>query len=66
MSQQKLLHTIASELKQINEDIDIRVIKGLTYKREARRHRLLLNMLQDVQSKPNEPLRPNSFLSLLF
>jgi hypothetical protein len=39
---------IKSELKSINEIIDKKIVKGLSYRREALRHRFLLNRLSDL------------------
>jgi hypothetical protein len=48
MSQIILEKNIKSELKKINEVIDIKIIKGLSYRREALRHRFLLYRLSDL------------------
>jgi len=64
MSKQKLLNTLASEIEQINEEIDLKVIKGIPYGREARRHKLLVLMLNEVSERMN--VRQSfSFLSFL-
>ena len=64
MSTQKLIHTLSSELQHINEEIDLKVIRGIPYKREAKRHKLLMNMLQDVTriQRPQTSMRFLSFL----
>jgi len=51
MSKEKLVKTISREIEEINETIDIKVIKGIPYRAEAKRHKLLLSMLQDVTRK---------------
>jgi len=39
---------IKTELELLNEQIDIRIIKGLPYANIARRHKFLLSMLSDL------------------
>lgn len=39
---------IQTEIKRINDIIDIKILKGLSYRREALRHRFLLNRLSDL------------------
>jgi len=43
MSKIKLLHNLKKEIKRLNNDIDLKIIKGLPYKAEARRHRFLVS-----------------------
>lgn len=63
MSKGKLINTISRELKDINEVIDWKIIKGLPYKREAKRHKLLLSMLGGAtQSSDISIWRFTSFL----
>jgi hypothetical protein len=42
MSKQKLITTIHTELEKINEQIDLKIIQGLEYKRESKRHKFLV------------------------
>lgn len=62
MSKTKLLSTISSELQTINEAIDWKIIKGIPYGREARRHRLLVSMLSDIKGSARQG---TGFLSFL-
>ncbi len=62
MSKQKLVSTISRELEVINEQIDWKIIKGMSYKRDARRHKLLLSMLQDVRRVSERSSSMFSFL----
>lgn len=65
MSEIKLLKTIDRELCQINEKIDMKIIQGVPYKKEARQHKLLVSMLHDLRTKkyPYTPfMRFASFL----
>ena len=52
MSKITLEKTIRAELKQINDIIDVKILKGLSYKREALRHRFLLSRLYDMHRTP--------------
>lgn len=52
-----------SELDELNSKIDWKVIRGVPYRVEARRHKLLLSMLRDVRSRG---VFPSRFLSLTF
>lgn len=61
MSQHKLVSTIMSELEELNSKIDWKVIRGVSYKADARRHKLLLSMLRDVRSHGVMPSRLMSF-----
>lgn len=64
MSKHKLITTINRELKDINEVIDWKIIKGLPYKREAKRHKLLLGMLSGANKTFERPIW--KFASFLF
>ncbi len=48
MSKYILEKRVKIELKKINEIIDSKIIKGEPYRREALRHRFLLNRLSDL------------------
>lgn len=53
------------ELRILNEEIDRKIIRGLSYTREARRHKFVLNSLDNLRrSRQNwmmRALRPLSF-----
>ncbi len=49
MSKNNLEKTLKSELEILNDVIDRRIIKGLSYAREARRHRFLLQSLSQIR-----------------
>ena len=51
MSKTKLFRIISREIYQINTKIDMMIIRGLPYRREARRHKLLVRMLDEVSEK---------------
>jgi hypothetical protein len=48
MSKFILEKKIQDELRKINGVIDTKILKGLPYRREALRHRFLLNRLSDL------------------
>ena len=48
MSKFVLESKIRGELKRINEIIDLKIVQGESYRREALRHRFLLNRLSDL------------------
>lgn len=52
MSKISLEKNIRSELSRLNDIIDLKIIKGLPYKREALRHRFLLYRLSDMHRLP--------------
>ncbi len=52
MSKFILEKNIRAELKKINDVIDMKILKGIPYKREAVRHRFLLNRLVDLHHMP--------------
>lgn len=38
-----MVHNIKKEIKKLNNEIDLKIIKGLPYKAEARRHKFLVS-----------------------
>ncbi len=48
MSKFILEKRIKSELAKINDIIDVKIVEGVSYRREALRHRFLLNRLSDL------------------
>ncbi len=49
MSKQNVEKALKKELKVINEIIDSRIIRGLSYSKEARRHKEILNSLANMK-----------------
>jgi hypothetical protein len=43
MSKITLAHNLRKEIKKLNREIDMKIIKGLPYKAEARRHKFLVS-----------------------
>lgn len=48
MSKNKIVSTIQKELARVNETIDMKILKGESYRREARKHKALLSQLKHV------------------
>jgi hypothetical protein len=49
MSKQNLEKTFRQELEILNDVIDRKIIKGLSYAREARRHKFLLASISSLR-----------------
>ncbi len=52
MSKFILEKNIRAEIVKLNEVIDLKIIRGLPYRREALRHRFLLFRLADLHRHP--------------
>mgnify|MGYP001789089916 CR=1 FL=1 len=46
MTKHKTIITINKEINKINEEIDMKILQGLAYRVEARRHKILLEKLR--------------------
>ncbi|MCI0565640.1 hypothetical protein L0Y46_00425 [bacterium] len=57
MSKRKLVHMLKDEIWHINAEIDRKIIRGLPYRTDARRHRELLSQLRRLQKE----LHPSPF-----
>ncbi len=53
MSKFKLAYNVQRELKKLNNTIDLKIIKGLPYKAEARRHRFLMSQFNSFERQPS-------------
>jgi hypothetical protein len=51
MSQHQIQKTIEAEISHLNQVIDLKVIRGLSYKSEAKRHRFLLSQLSSLKAR---------------
>jgi hypothetical protein len=49
MSKQNLEKVLRKELEILNDVIDQKIIKGLSYSREAKRHKFILNNLANIR-----------------
>lgn len=58
MTREQCLKIIEREIQEVNKKIDVKIIKGEEYFREAREHRLLLRKARQFS--------PKSFWSKLF
>ncbi len=45
MSKQQTVRTIRAEIDRLNQEIDLRIIQGMPYKRLSMRHRFLRSQL---------------------
>jgi hypothetical protein len=45
MSKHQVVRTLRQEIAQLNRDIDLRIIRGLSYRRESLRHKMLTAQL---------------------
>lgn len=41
MSKYQVVRTLRHEIAELNREIDLRIIRGLSYRRESLRHRML-------------------------
>ncbi len=48
MSRGDLIRTMQTEIMRLNQQIDLKIIKGASYRREAKRHKFLLTHLRDL------------------
>ncbi|HEY4494676.1 MAG TPA: hypothetical protein VJC02_01075 [Candidatus Paceibacterota bacterium] len=51
MSTYTLIKRIQKEIEKINEEIDIRIIKGLSYKALSKRHKFLSEELSSLKKE---------------
>lgn len=49
MSKRNLEKNIKDEMSRLNDIIDLKIIRGIPYKREATRHKFLLMRLMDLR-----------------
>lgn len=45
MSKHQTIRAIRMEIDRLNQDIDLRIIKGVSYRRQALQHRFLMRQL---------------------
>lgn len=68
MSKFKLVYNVQKEIKKLNNTIDLKIIKGLPYRAEARRHRFLMSQFNSFEKQPSFSLfrkTVNIFTSIL-
>ena len=49
MSKQNMERVLRGELENINDKIDAKIIKGLSYVQESRRHKFIVNSLNNLK-----------------
>ncbi len=64
MSKYKLAYNVQREIKRLNNTIDLKIIKGLPYKAEARRHRFLMSQFNNFERQPRYNIF-NKFFGLI-
>ncbi len=63
MSKYQVLRTIKNEIKVLNHEIDLRIIKGMSYKEQSRRHKYLMTQLDQLTHAQRSWLGRFSFVS---
>jgi hypothetical protein len=48
-----LIRRIESEIAKLNEEIDVRIMKGISYKNLSLRHKILMTQLRAVKRSPS-------------
>ena len=51
MSKNKIVTTIQKELARVNEQIDMKIITGRSYKKDSLRHKYLLAQLRAIRAR---------------
>lgn len=51
MSKKQIQSAIAKELEKLNQKIDIKILEGESYRRDARRHKLLLSQMKQLRRR---------------
>jgi hypothetical protein len=54
MTKSELLKTVKRELRELNWRIDMKILRGLSYREEARRHRILLRQLEHLRGERSQ------------
>ena len=58
MSKYRLSKILQSEINKLNEVIDVKIIRGLPYRNEARRHKFLMKQFEELRRQ--ESFRGNA------
>ena len=66
MRKSKLKHNISYEIEKVNQVIDRKIVRGLSYSKEAHYHKLLLNRLLVVKSSGFLARSMKSFAMMMF
>ena len=49
MSRYELKKTVQRQLRELNWRIDMKIVQGLSYRQEAKRHKILLRQLEHIR-----------------
>lgn len=49
MSKNQYINSLELQIKALNERIDAKIVKGMAYREESRRHKMLLQKLREQQ-----------------
>ncbi|MDQ5928014.1 MAG: hypothetical protein QG633_452 [Patescibacteria group bacterium] len=52
MSQHQYQHRLENELDSLNSLIDEKIIRGLSYRSEAKRHKMLIRQARQMRRQP--------------
>lgn len=52
MTQHQYQHRLESELDSLNSLIDEKIIRGLSYRSEAKRHKMLIKQARQMRRRP--------------
>jgi hypothetical protein len=63
MSRHQTIRTIRGEIERLNHEIDLKIIKGISYARESKRHQMLKAQLSEMSPRFSWLGRSMSFLS---
>jgi hypothetical protein len=65
MSKHQIVRELRREIRKVNEKIDLRIIQGMSYREESRRHKFLVSQLARLQPR-HAPLFGGFALAQLF
>jgi len=64
MSKYRLSKIVQAEINKLNQIIDLKIIKGESYKKESRRHKFLISQLNGLNTQSSfraAPIRAHWF-----
>jgi hypothetical protein len=64
MSKQQAIRVIRSEIARLNQQIDLKIIRGVSYRREALRHKSLMSQLARLEPRRSIFARSLQFVSM--
>ncbi len=66
MSRTDLIKTMEHELFKLNQEIDLKIIKGFSYKHESKRHKFLSKQLVSLMSVSQSSWASKVFATFMF